>query len=396
MLRVLCIDGEGGWGGSSRSLAKSLSYVDRAAVSPEVWCRREGPILDTYAQLGVPCRVMPDIPAIGAVSRPSRNIASEVIARAKWLGAASFRRQLISRAADVDVVHFNLETQWWLAKWLRRRHAHAQTMHVRSLLPDNVFARRQDRAAAAVIDRFAFITENERRQFEHFAGRALNGQVIFNIADAPAGDVEPHPDIPQDGRLRVAILSNFAWLRGIDRLVDVADALARREGRGNVLFVIAGSLKLQSDVEGPLRNIRAKGGDFADYVRQRGFADMFVFLGHVSRPESVLVACDILVKPTRESNPWGRDILEALACGKPVMSVGTYDRFVEDGVTGFLTPEFDAGRWAVDLLALDRDRALGRRLGDQGAKRVAALCNGPARAADLVALWRDAVASRRH
>ena len=48
---------------------------------------------------------------------------------------------------------------------------------------------------------------------------------------------------------------------------------------------------------------------------------------------------DILITPTREYNPWGRDILEAIANGKAVISVGNYDKFVNKN-TGLLLNEF--------------------------------------------------------
>ena len=114
---------------------------------------------------------------------------------------------------------------------------------------------------------------------------------------------------------------------------------------------------------------------------------MFLFLGHVGNPEQVLAGCDLLIKPTREANPWGRDILEGLAAGKPVLTIGTYDQFVEDGVTGLLQATFDAGSMADAIVALAGDRERGRRLGAAGRARVANLCGDKARAADLAAFW---------
>jgi glycosyltransferase involved in cell wall biosynthesis len=95
------------------------------------------------------------------------------------------------------------------------------------------------------------------------------------------------------------------------------------------------------------------------------------------------------VKPTREANPWGRDIIEALAAGRPVLSVGRYDRFVEDGVTGVLQPDFDADAMAGRIARLADNRDEIERMALAGAARVAALCGGPARAADLLGFWRE-------
>jgi glycosyltransferase involved in cell wall biosynthesis len=177
-------------------------------------------------------------------------------------------------------------------------------------------------------------------------------------------------------------------------LVEVAEVLARQDRR-DILFVMAGDVSLRGRLPGALGEIARRKGSLKDYAAQRGVADMFLFLGHVAEPETVLAASDVLAKPTREDNPWGRDILEGLATAKPVISIGRYDTFVETGATGFLLSEYSAEAVAEILLRLDVDRALGRRLGEGAKSRIVALCNGKDRARDLAALWREAVDARR-
>ena len=93
-------------------------------------------------------------------------------------------------------------------------------------------------------------------------------------------------------------------------------------------------------------------------------------------------------------NPCGRDILEGLAAGKPMISIGRNDRFVETGVTGVLLPEYSAEAFANALVGLDTDREIARRLGADARRRIAALCDGPGRASDLAKSWRDAIEAR--
>jgi glycosyltransferase involved in cell wall biosynthesis len=189
------------------------------------------------------------------------------------------------------------------------------------------------------------------------------------------------------------VLSSYSWMRGLDRMVDVALALKAR-GRTDVLFVMAGDMALTGSLPGALGRLARVGGTLADYAARRGVAGMFRFLGHVTNPEAVLAACDALAKPTREANPWGRDIIEALAAGRPVLTVGHYDRFVETGATGVLQAEFDAWALAGAISALADDRAECARLGAEGRARVARLCDPAARAADLASVWRRAAAAR--
>jgi glycosyltransferase involved in cell wall biosynthesis len=394
-LRVLCLDIEGGFGGSSRSLFQSLSYMDRGAMAVEVWCRRDGPVRSRYQELGIPCRVMPDMPHISSLPALSRNLYVYWRFLLRWPGSRAFRRELAAAAAGFDVIHFNHEGLFLLMRWLRQRlRTVVMTGHVRTLLPENVFSRWQYRMLARSADRLVFITENERDNVMRMTGDSGSGRVIYNIAAAPAGAIAPHPAIPDDKRLKVGVLSNFALVRGTDRLEDIARVLASR-GRTDILFVVAGNMRARGSLPGTLGQVMREGGTFADHIAKQGLGDMFLFLGHVATPESVLLGCDLLLKPSRDNAPWGRDILETLALGRPVVATGHDRRFVEPDKTGFLLHDYSPEAAADVLLRLDADRGLCRRLGDAAAARIAELCDGPDRARDLLQVWREAGAAQR-
>jgi glycosyltransferase involved in cell wall biosynthesis len=392
-LRVLALDIEGGFGGSSRSLYETVRPMPRADVDLRVWCRRKGPIQDRYAACGIPAEVTPAMPHFSSLPRLSRNIIGLTDFACKWRSSAEFRESLLTAARAVDVVHLNHEGLFLLARWLRRRSPVAITMHIRTHLPSTICSRWQYRTIASHVDGLVFITENERDRVALLAGRPVPGTVIYNVAMPAAGDVRPLQELEETDAFKVAVLSNYAWIRGIDRLIDVAVAL-RRMSRSDVRFVVAGNNRLSGRLPGTLGRIARRGGTLADYAAANDVSDYFLFLGHVDRPEAVLASCDVLAKPTREANPWGRDILEGLAAGKPVLSIGTYDRFVQQDVTGVLTRDFNAAEWAREVLRLADDRELVRRLGAAGANRVADLCSGPKRADDLLTVWREAALLR--
>lgn len=389
MIRVLCLDIEGGYGGSSRSLFESVRHLGRDKISAEVWCRRQGPIQPRYAELGVPCRVTPDMPHVSSLPRLSRNLYAYGRAAIRMPRSATFRRELAAALDErFDVVHFNHEGLFLLARWLRPRARVPFTMHIRTNLVNTPFARWQTRTIARAIDHLVFITENERENFERLGGRPQHATVIYNSVELTNGLVSPHPEIPQDGRFKVACMGNYAWERGQDRLVSIARSLAR-VGRRDVVFVVAGNMRLPRSLPGELGAAARAGGTLVDYVQRSGVGEMFHFLGHVSEPERVFAASDLSVRPSRGDDPWGRDVLETLAAGRPIVAAGTYDRFIEDGITGVLRPAFDADSFARAIIDLADDRARCAALGRAGRERVRELCNGPARSAELLNLWQD-------
>ena len=384
-LHVLCLDHDGGFGGSGgsgRSLYESIRHIDRDRVEIELWRRRAGPLETRYRSLDVVCRVTPTMPTYSALPRLSRNLPAGASAYFRFCRAAAFRARLLDAAGRFDLIHFNHEGLFLLARWLRRRTDRASIMHIRTncWAYNNPVARWQARVISATSDRRVFITANEQRNFAA-AGGDPNGAVIHNISVPPDRPIAPHPAIPIDDRFRVASLSNFDLMRGTDRLLDIAHALAS-QGRRDVLFVVAGDMTL--------RRRQGRFTNFADVLAADGLDDMFLFLGPVDGPEAVLAACDALIKPTRENNPWGRDIIEALAMGKPALSIGHDSTFVEDRYTGCLLAEYDPAAVAARLIEWADDRAASAALGTAGQARVAELCNGQVRAADLLSVWEGA------
>lgn len=391
-LRVLCLDIEGGFGGSSRSLFESIRHIDRTRVEPEVWCGRDGPIVSRYEALGVQCRIVP-WSRFSALPRPSRNLLALARALLGRVRTRAWFNELVDVAqSQFDVIHANHESLFQVVAGLRRRVETPVVMHLRTMVVDSAFARWQARTIARSVDHAVFITENEQ---DLWTGLGLNRpkrSVIYNIARPINADTKRHEAIPDDARFRVACISNYAWIRGVDRLVDVARLLKSR-GRIDIQFVVAGDMRLRGSLPKELRRISAGGGSLSDYAASKGVGDMFVFLGHVSEPETVLVACDAVARPSRDNNPWGRETIEALAAGKPVISTGTYQRFVEDGVTGLLRGDYSAPEFASAITRLADDRDLCARLGAEARCRVRTLCDGPGRAEDLLRTWESAVAS---
>lgn len=107
-----------------------------------------------------------------------------------------------------------------------------------------------------------------------------------------------------------------------------------------------------------------------------GVADKVLFLGQVTSEELVrhYTASELLVLPScQRSEAFGIVQLEAMACGRPVVSteLGTGTSYANlDGQTGLVVPpgEPAALREAIDNLL--RDEALRRRLGERARERV--------------------------
>ena len=162
-------------------------------------------------------------------------------------------------------------------------------------------------------------------------------------------------------------------------------------------FHVAGLVNLTGSLPGLLGDLAKTGGSLEDYTAAPEVSEMCTFLGHVTNPEEVLRNGALLIKPLREDNPWGRDILKAMAAGNPVLASGSFERFAETSVTGYLNlhdKNFNAVQVAQELSALVIDRNPLERMGLATQERVCLLCSGPDQAEMLMSVRDNALQKR--
>jgi len=151
----------------------------------------------------------------------------------------------------------------------------------------------------------------------------------------------------------------FREYKGLTFLIE---ALARLSAAGARLrAALAG--------DGPMRPA------IESQARAAGLADRVFFPGRVD--DAALIAhyraCDVFVLPShRRSEAFGLVQVEAMACGKPVIScaLDTGVPFVNrDGETGLIVPPADASALAEAIEKLLAGEDLRRRLGEAGRRR---------------------------
>jgi glycosyltransferase involved in cell wall biosynthesis len=385
-LRVLSLDSEGGYGGSSRSLFQLLSYLPKEEIHLEVWCRRKGPIQEAYRRMGIPCRVEGRIIASSALLRLNVIALGQLILQ--FMVGVPFLIRLLRHARKFDIIHINLESMFLVLCVLRFAAPAKLVMHIRTLISKTWYGRLQARLISKTAHHVIFITENERVRFTELGG-CVAGTVLYNVIDTPDGARSTDKRIVRRPGLLVALsLGRYEWVRGVDRLLEVARVLAEK-GVREVLFVVAGNVRLPRFRSAEMVRLLGKAKSLEELVVMRGLMSYFHFLGHVTNPLEVISSCDVVVQLSREPAPWSRAILESLSVGVPVVATGTYDRFVKHGETGFLYPVFDAKAVADNLIMLARDPSLRRNMGAAGRDIVKRLCRGHNQAARLVSIYRS-------
>lgn len=94
--------------------------------------------------------------------------------------------------------------------------------------------------------------------------------------------------------------------------------------------------------------------DFKQALANSPFAARHQHLGWQTDLRPYYAAMDVLALPSIESDTFGRVLIEAQACGLPVLAsrIGGLPEAVQDGVSGHLLPPGDVSAWRDALLAM--------------------------------------------
>ncbi|WP_425402986.1 glycosyltransferase family 4 protein [Hwanghaeella sp.] len=391
---ILFLDLESGWGGSSRSLMNMVAALDRKLWKPVVVLRKDGPAVAHYEAAGIDFVVETELPSF----RPSerKNLISWLLYRwaARKLPGALNRLQALAEKHDCRLIHVNHESLALAGRALAKRLGLPWVCHIRTQLIPGFFARSLARMIATQASHLVFISEPVESHFRSLLpsrDTGAAGSVLYNIClPPPAGSEEPDCMAGFQDGLKVISLSNFSPNRGVDRVVEIATVLKKR-GIEDIRFFLFGRPAHRHPVTGkPAPYYQS----IVDTIAENGLQDMVMLPGHIANPNGALSHGDALIKLTRQQNPWGRDIMEGIAAGIPVITLGHFDKFVEMGRNGYLAAEYNPESIADFLTRLRNDPELRAEFKTRNKEKAETLF-GPQRMADGIGRVYDSVLARR-
>jgi glycosyltransferase involved in cell wall biosynthesis len=324
-------------------------------------------------------------------------VSATVLGARHLRDVAAFRR-LVRHVRDqnFDLIHTHLTyADVWgrLAGWLTGRPV-VSTVHVprffnyispksRDRLVDTIATHTRRHLGGMVLA----VSEALRR--DHISGGFPAKQITAIHNGIEVAQYDPPAESPR---------ASWRTQLGIPANAPVVVTLAvLREGKGHHTLLAAVPMVLQQKPEtkflivggGPLE------GTLRDHVRNAGLSENVIFTGTCPDARRMLAVADVSVLPS-EHDPLPTVILESMAMRLPVIGMhsGGVPEMIVDGQTGLLVAPTDPSALSEAILALLRDPARARQMGERGRSRVEREFSASGWARKLEAVY-DEILSRK-
>lgn len=164
----------------------------------------------------------------------------------------------------------------------------------------------------------------------------------------------------------VGIIGALAGWKGQDLFLRMAERITREPGLESARFAVIGDEIY--DTAGD-HGVRA---GLEKLASQLGIANRVHFAGFKKDAAEAINSLDVLVHASVKPEPFGRVVMEAMACGVPVVAAGDGGilELVEPGRTGILFPPSDVEAMSEGAMRLLKDESLRASLGSAGRGRV--------------------------
>jgi glycosyltransferase involved in cell wall biosynthesis len=324
-MKILFLDQSGKLGGAELCL---LDIAKQYKEGTLVGLFADGNFRDLLQQHQIPVEVL-------ATQSIKVNKQSSILQAISSLGKLTpLINKVINRAREYDLIYANTQKALVVgvvASFFARR---PLVYHLHDILSQEHFSQTNLRVAVTLVNRFASLvianSQASKIAFLEAGGRPDIIEVIYNGFESenyqiPETEVKKlRQELDIEEKFVIGHFSRLSPWKGQHILIK---ALA--ECPQNVIVILVGDALFGEQEY--VQELHQK-------VSSLGLENRIKFLGFRSDIPQLMTMCDLVVHTSTAPEPFGRVIVEAMLCGKPVIAAkaGGAMELVEDGINGFL------------------------------------------------------------
>ncbi len=335
-LSILHTESSIGWGGQEiRILTEARGLLDRGhrvmLLTPE-----NAEMLPVAQKMGVP---------VTALNIGKKRIGP-LLAMRSWL--ADHRH-------DIDVINTHSSTDTWLAAVVAATLSNAppivRTRHVSTAINNHCSTRwLYTRATAFIVTTGEALRQQLHRENGYDLNRMTSVRTGIDLQRfRPIDQVMVRAKLGVTDQPTIGILATLRDWKGHDYLLDAMKILAVEFPQWKLIVIGDGPQRVRLEAR----------------VQNEALANTVRFVGNVENVPEWLSTLDLFTLPSYGDEGVPQGIMQAMACGKPVVStsVGAINEAVQDGQTGLMVATRDAAALATGLGQLMRDHTLRQKMG---------------------------------
>ena len=349
-MRIVYLNPVGALGGAERSLLDMMASVRQAMPTADLSLvvATAGPLIEEAEKIGVRVMLLPmpaDLVRLGDSGwRSGISVQSRLrlVGSIPSAGLASwgYLRKLRTTFAGLrpDLIHSNGIKFHLLARFAARR-TWPVVWHIRDFLSMRPLVGRLLRWSAHRAQPGITISRAVEQDVRKVLG-PLSVEMIYNAIDTElfspgvgnGKKLDELAGLPPAERdiLRVGLVATFARWKGHELFLEAASQFVRDFPDRQVRFYIIG---------GPIYSTRGSQyseSELRTKIGELGLANQLGLIGFQQNPADIYRALDVVVHASTQPEPFGRTIVEAMACAKPVIVAEG------GGATELFTPDQDA------------------------------------------------------
>ncbi|UCG34871.1 MAG: glycosyltransferase family 4 protein [Candidatus Omnitrophota bacterium] len=333
-INILFLDHQAQMGGGEFSLMETIKILNKNIFNPIVMLGTKGPFRNELDKIGINTEII-NVPEYFRTYKrdPSRgNAFSSLIKSIFILPDLIKKTEETIKRNKADIVAINTIKSAFFGIPAAQKTKVKSVWIIRDCLTKDFYRAiflREIKRLAEKVDKIICTSEEVKRHFLNLAGRNSSNKVtiVYNGVDLdrfnPALNGEKiREELLLRDKYVITLIGRLEPWKG--QKVFIRAAKTALEKRDNLRFFIVG---------GALFGREAYENECLMLVKKLGVEGKVLFLGFRNDVPNVIVASDVIVHTSILPEPFGRGIIEAMACAKPVISTNI------GGPREILTPE---------------------------------------------------------
>jgi glycosyltransferase involved in cell wall biosynthesis len=407
-VRVVFLNPVGVLGGGERSLLDLLAALGAsgAPVEPSLIVGTDGPLITAAQRFGCEVHLLPMSDSLASTGDSAGAIAAAARAVRAGADVNRYATQMSEAIRELrpDVVHSNGIKTHLLTRLCGGLDDTPVIWHVRDFVGARPMVGRLMRWAlrekiTSVIANSRAVADDVARTLGRKSAR-VTIDVVYNGIDTETfspgrGDgawLDELANLPPlaagSDTIRVGLVATYARWKGHDLLMRAAQLVRAGRPKQNIRFYVVGGAIY-----------RTAGSQFSEVELRTMARDLEVdgivgFVPFQDEPVEVYRALDVVVHASTQPEPFGRTIVEAMACGRAVIvaNAGGAAELFTDGVDAVGVAPGDASALAEASLRLAGAPELRRQLGERARQTAVQRFNRRRLADQILAVYRRVTA----